>query len=123
MLADDARDMLCAVAGPRQWHDTRQAWIARGAKLCGFSFRKARSIFYRETTHITAQEWIRLNDEFSALKKSAAERQELLRDVDLLAGANSAARGEDPRPLGVERGEASGARLGKHDATGRRFIR
>jgi hypothetical protein len=40
--------LVAAVAGPREWGDTRQSWIARAARRANVSYRQARAIFYGE---------------------------------------------------------------------------
>jgi len=47
--ADALRDMLIEACGIRGWNDTRESWLARGARICGISPRQARRIFYRES--------------------------------------------------------------------------
>lgn len=42
------RDLIAAVAGPREWSDTRQSWLNRAAKRAGLSYRTIRGIFYGE---------------------------------------------------------------------------
>lgn len=34
-----ARDMLCDLSGPRGWNDTRESWLARGARRAGLGDR------------------------------------------------------------------------------------
>lgn len=101
----EAQQMLKEVAGPRAWSDTRQSWLARAARRLGFSYARTSNIYYGRARIIRAEEWIRLNDEAEQLKKSAQQRQEALHDLDLLARAAVAARGEAARPMGVERGK------------------
>jgi hypothetical protein len=42
------QELVAAVAGPREWGDTRQSWIARAARRANISYRQARAIFYGE---------------------------------------------------------------------------
>ena len=44
------REFVVAVAGPRQWADTRQSWLARAARKAGISYRQCKSLFYGEIT-------------------------------------------------------------------------
>jgi hypothetical protein len=44
------RELVAAVAGPRQWGDTRESWLARAARRAGVSFRQTKSLFYGEIT-------------------------------------------------------------------------
>lgn len=43
------QELVAAVAGPRQWGDTRQSWLARAARRAGISYRQAKSLFYGQT--------------------------------------------------------------------------
>ena len=42
------RNLVAAVAGPRQWGDTRESWLARAARRAGVSYRQAKALFYGE---------------------------------------------------------------------------
>src|SRR5688500_11610458 len=43
-----ANEMLIEVCGPRGWNDTRESWLARGARAIGIKPRRARALFYQE---------------------------------------------------------------------------
>lgn len=43
------RDELAIIAGPREWSDTRESWLARAARNASISFRTAKAIWYGET--------------------------------------------------------------------------
>jgi hypothetical protein len=45
---DTMRNLVAAVAGPRQWGDTRESWLARAARRAGVSYRQAKALFYGE---------------------------------------------------------------------------
>lgn len=47
-IREELHDAMTRVAGPREWCDTRESWIARAARRAGVPFRTARAIFYRE---------------------------------------------------------------------------
>ena len=47
-IRDELHDAMIRVAGPREWSDTRESWIARAARRAGVPFRTARAVFYRE---------------------------------------------------------------------------
>jgi hypothetical protein len=47
-LVDELHHGIKILAGPRQWNDTRESWLARGARAAGVSFRTAKGLFYRE---------------------------------------------------------------------------
>jgi hypothetical protein len=108
MICDEAKALLCAVAGPRGWNDTRDAWLSRVARRLGFGHRRAKAIFYGEARIIRAEEWKRLNEEFAALTRSAQQRRETLHDISILARTPTPPTREDPRPLGMD-GSAAGA--------------
>lgn len=42
------RELVAAVAGPRQWSDTRESWLNRAARKAGISYRQAKALFYEE---------------------------------------------------------------------------
>lgn len=97
MITAEARSMLCAIAGPRGWNDTREAWLARAARRLGFGHRRTKAIFYGEARVIRAEEWEHLNQEAAALAESAKARQGELHGLDLLARAASQARRQGAR--------------------------
>lgn len=45
------RALIEAVAGPRQWSDTRQSWLSRAARRSGLTYRTIRGVFYGEITN------------------------------------------------------------------------
>lgn len=66
------RSLISAVAGPRQWADTRESWLNRAARQSGVSFRTIKAIFYGEIQnerHLAVR----------ALRQSAASRAATLR--------------------------------------------
>ena len=109
VITADARSMLCAVAGQRDWSDTRQSWLAKAARRLGWPYSRTSNIFYGRARLIRAEEWITLNEQFAALTKSARERQELLDDLSILSGAGAPVAGENTRPAGMEGGNAGQA--------------
>lgn len=42
------REFVGVVAGPREWSDTRQSWLARAARRSGLTYRTIKSIWYGE---------------------------------------------------------------------------
>ena len=44
------RELVSAVAGPRQWSDTRESWLARAARKTGISYRTIKAVWYGEIT-------------------------------------------------------------------------
>ena len=110
MVSAQARELLCAVAGPRGWNDTREAWLAKAARRLGFGHRRTKAIFYGEARVISAEEWMRLQDEFSALTRSAQQRQETLHELSILARSVPPPAVAHPRPLDVESNPTGEAR-------------
>ena len=86
-----ARDMLCDLAGPRGWHDTRESWLARGARKAGLSLRRARAIFYQEPIRLDADEYLQIEQAYSDARASLATLSILARDAE--AGADRLAQG------------------------------
>lgn len=62
------RDLVAKVAGPRQWSDTREAWLARAARKAGISFRQCKALFYGEI--------VDPNHKSARLMRDAAEEYE-----------------------------------------------
>jgi hypothetical protein len=48
-IADEMKTSIEQLCGPRDFHDTRESWLARGARRAGISYRAAKAFFYRET--------------------------------------------------------------------------
>ncbi len=44
------REIVAAVAGPREFSDTRETWLRRAARRAGISFRQAKALWYGEIT-------------------------------------------------------------------------
>lgn len=68
----EARQLLWA-AVPPAIHDNRKSWLARAARLLGWSERRTKALFYCEARVVTADEWRTLNQRLDALK--IAERR------------------------------------------------
>lgn len=49
--ASNMRELVAAVAGPREWSDTRESWLARAARRAGISYRSVKAIWYGEITN------------------------------------------------------------------------
>lgn len=89
-----ARDMLCDLSGPRGWNDTRESWLARGARRAGLSLRRARAIFYLEPIRLDADEYLAIERAYQTAHVAVAALQSLASDADLRAGeADAASRG------------------------------
>ena len=109
-----ARSMFVEVCGPRDWSDTRESWLARGARRVGMSVRRARSLFYQQPLKLSADEYFSIEERYLARFRALDER--LAEDLRRLeapsrpssvgevreAGASSEGRGrehpEGPRP-------------------------
>lgn len=102
MVSAQAREMLCAIAGPRGWNDTRESWLAKAARRLGFGPRRTKAIFYGEARRISAEEWLRIESEFTALNESASRRLGAINELDLLARSSVEARREATRPMGMD---------------------
>lgn len=42
------RELVATVAGPREWSDTRQSWLARAARRSGLTYRTIKALWYGE---------------------------------------------------------------------------
>lgn len=101
------RELIAAVAGPRQWGDTRESWLARAARRAGVSHRQAKALFYGEiidADHKTARrmreaagqhEAEHLAQRFEALADSLQARDQDFHcsDIAALVDAARALRG------------------------------
>ena len=104
-----ARDMLCELSGPRGWNDTRESWLARGARRAGLTLRRARAVFYQEPIRLTADELLGIMRAHESAHASVAAISNLAREADVRAagadgaGISSAVR-EGQRPDASARG-------------------
>lgn len=78
-----AHDMLIGLCGQRGWNDTRESWLARGARKARLSLRRARSIFYQEPIRLTADEYVAIQEAYEAAYASLAAVSDLARDANL----------------------------------------
>lgn len=106
VITVEAQEAIWQLA-PRDWIGKRKAAIAMVARRLGWEFPRTWNIAHGRARVIRAEEWIRLNEELTALSKSAQQRQEALNDISVLARTAARAAGEAARPLGVE-GHAAG---------------
>lgn len=108
-LANAMHDAMVRLSGPRKWSDTRESWLARGARRAGITVRQAKTLFYKETQNpcgalvyqvqqavaamdaaeTTARENAALGDSSALYKELIAKRDEL--DA-LINAARAAAR-------------------------------
>lgn len=99
-----ARDMLCELSGPRGWHDTRESWLARGARRACLSMRRARAIFYQEPIRLTADEYIAIEAAFRANGEHLEAAHAAVEEISGLArdaGARSVERAPSGRVGGT----------------------
>lgn len=120
-LANEMRDGIVALAGERNWKETRARWLERAARAAGISYRTARAIFYGEIRDPRGSVVERVRcalgekareakprDEFDLFKErlSALEARLLAVDAEMHASDLAALRNilRDLRqPLGVPR--------------------
>lgn len=91
------RELIEAVAGPRQIYDTRDSWLRRAARNAGSTYRQARALFYGEITdpyHPTVtrfkeaagrHEAKRLAEQFEGLAHALRVRDEDFHSADVAA--------------------------------------
>lgn len=95
--ADLARDMLIDLAGPRDWHATKQSLIARAALRAQLSFRRAKSIIYNEQRlRLSADEYLAIEHAWKGAHESVAQVSVLARDADVRASEADALLGRAP---------------------------
>lgn len=85
---DSMREAIATVAGPRQWSDTRESWLARAARKSGVTFRQAKALFYGEITdpnHLAAR---RMRD--AAIECGRREARSLADRFETIAGGLNA---------------------------------
>lgn len=77
------RDVIAAVAGPREWNDTRESWLGRAARRAGITYRQAKALFYGEITDPEHKAARRMLD--AAQKNGTKEAQELADRFETIA--------------------------------------
>lgn len=65
---NSVRELIAAVAGPRQWSDTRESWLARAARGARLPYRTIKALWYGEITDV--------NHRSARLLRDAAEKYE-----------------------------------------------
>lgn len=81
-LIEEMHAGIAELAGPREWHDTRDSWLNRAAKRAGISFNMARAFFYRQSTNPEARNVERVR---AALRKLTADHAGQDEDHDRIA--------------------------------------
>jgi hypothetical protein len=78
--SNSMRELIAAVAGPKQWSDTRESWLDRAARKSGVNFRQVKALFYGEITDP--------NHRSARLMRDAAEKRakELASQFETIAG-------------------------------------
>lgn len=108
VITVEAQEAVWRLA-PRDWIGKRKAAIAGVARRLDWTFARTWNIAHGRARVIRAEEWIRLNEELSALNKSAQQRQEALHELSLLARSIPPPSREAARQMDVERDAPSEA--------------
>lgn len=94
-----ASEMFKAVCGPRNWNDTRESWMARGAARCRLTLRRARAIVYQEPIRLTADEYVAIQTAFDEFNCRLAMADAAMAAIsDLARPPASQAGGSAPGP-------------------------
>lgn len=102
---ETASSMVAAVAGPREWNDTRERWLDRAARRLNFTYARTRALFYKRARVISAPEWDRLKEIHLTLIKNAEERRERLNAIAIgLAEYRPSEGSASPVPSGDGKG-------------------
>lgn len=101
-----ARVMVIALAGQRNWSDTREAWLSRPARATGLSLRRVKAIFYQEPIRLGADEYVAIQSRFDRLNIDIEDAYAALAPVRELARNAGVGPSGVAHPEG-ERGEAA----------------
>jgi hypothetical protein len=82
-----ANEMLIEVCGPRGWNDTRESWLARGARRIGMSPRRARALFYQEPIRLSADEYLGIERAWQSASQAMEASAEMARSSAVLASS------------------------------------
>lgn len=82
--------MLCELAGPRGWHDTRESWLARGARRAGITLRRAKALFYAERLSLSANEYLGILDAYETASSALQEAEDMDRAARAIAASADA---------------------------------
>ncbi len=95
------KEAVVYAAGPRDWNDTRESWLARAARKLGVSHRRAKSLFYGTARTITGDEILAaaklMQDRRNARQK---ESHETVGEMLRLLGVTKLIDGDFSGPLG-----------------------
>jgi hypothetical protein len=111
-----ANEMLIEVCGPRGWNDTRESWLARGARVVGMSPRRARALFYNEPIKLSADEYFAIESAWERAHASMASISRLAREADVLARSSTGDGGGRPDGQGERADSAPRGRSAKEAA-------
>jgi hypothetical protein len=112
---DLARKMVIALAGQRNWSDTREAWLARVARQVGLSARRIRAIFYQEPIRLSADEYISIQSRFARLDLDIETADALVAQASGMARLAPSGTGE----LACAAGEVARPAINARSAQGR----
>lgn len=91
-----SRARLCDLCGPRGWNDTRESWLARGARKAGLTLRRARALFYSEPIRLDADEYLAIERAYAAARASVEAISTLASNADLRPHPPDAREGSTP---------------------------
>lgn len=72
------REYVRAVAGPREWSDTRESWLARAARKAGISYRQCKALWYGEIVDPYHRSARLMRDAAEAKAKELADQYETI---------------------------------------------
>lgn len=113
-IIDDARAIIGLAAGPREWGDTRESWLSRGARKLGMSYARARKVWYRRVEDLWASEWLPLQAKAEEIRQQLQEieaanaRLRLARDGVPLRQLEGATADPGGAAVAVDREEGEG---------------
>lgn len=95
-IVDEYRDLLALAAGPRGWNDTRDSWLARGARALGVDFSRARNVWYGKTRRVEASEFLNLKARAEALRARHETNREAMNHVAGTVASASCGMASEP---------------------------
>ena len=110
MITAEAQSMVRGLVGPYRDRKRRLEAVAR---LLGWQYSRVFNVFYGRHKRLDAHEWVKLNEEFTALRESARERAGLLHELEILDRKATEARHKNARSMGVENGASVEAPSGR----------
>jgi len=98
-IALEMRDAVIMAGGNRSWSDTRQAWLARAARVLGITPRRAQSLFYQKARAIPAWEADNIRLQIAQLRARQATLGERHEALEALLSTPNADRCTTDEPL------------------------